>query len=170
MCPDKVTEQSGHHRASQGIGDEKGHVNFAARKRRLQKLGGSLTPNPSPKGEGRKASPPTPLQGERGGSKLKGCDGQDRGIQTISVKSVGIKIKSSLQIYPTNVFHKNGGTFVGLVGLVFYEFMNKCSNYSNHSNHSNYSNYSNYSNHSNHLNYSNHSNYRTTRYFLILYI
>ena len=31
-------------RASQGIGDEKGHVNFAARKRRLQKLGGSLTP------------------------------------------------------------------------------------------------------------------------------
>ena len=54
MCPDKVTEQSGHHRASQGIGDEKGHVNFAARKRRLQKLGG--------------ASPPTPLQKERGGS------------------------------------------------------------------------------------------------------
>ena len=44
MCPDKVTEQLGHHRASQGIGDEKGHVNFAARKRRLQKLGGSLTP------------------------------------------------------------------------------------------------------------------------------
>ena len=42
MCPDKVTEQSGHHRASQGIGDEKGHVNFAARKRRLQKLGGEL--------------------------------------------------------------------------------------------------------------------------------
>ena len=40
MCPDKVTEHSGHHRASQGIGDEKGHVNFAARKRRLQKLGG----------------------------------------------------------------------------------------------------------------------------------
>ena len=36
-----------------------------------------------------------------------------------SVKSVGIKIKSSLQIYPTNVFHRNGGTFVGLVGLVF---------------------------------------------------
>ena len=31
MCPDKVTEQLGHHRASQGIGDEKGHVNFAAR-------------------------------------------------------------------------------------------------------------------------------------------
>ena len=53
MCPDKVTEHSGHHRAAQGIGDEKGHVNFAARKRRLQKLGGSLTPNPSPKGEGR---------------------------------------------------------------------------------------------------------------------
>ena len=46
MCPDKVTEHSGHHRASQGIGDEKGHVNFAARNR-------SLTPNPSPKGEGR---------------------------------------------------------------------------------------------------------------------
>ena len=34
------------------------------------------------------ASPPAPLQGERGGSKLKGCDGQDRAIQTISVKSV----------------------------------------------------------------------------------
>ena len=68
------------------------------------------------------ASPPTPLQGERGGSKLRGCDSQDRAIQTISVisvKSVGIKIKSSLQIYPTNVFHRNGGTFVGLVGLVF---------------------------------------------------
>ena len=32
---------------------------------------------------------------------------------------MGIKIKSSLQIYPTNVFHRNGGTFVGLVGLVF---------------------------------------------------
>ena len=44
MCPDKVTEQSGHHRASQGIGDEKGHVNFAARKRRLQKLG--VKPHP----------------------------------------------------------------------------------------------------------------------------
>ncbi|MCI6234707.1 MAG: hypothetical protein MR627_06360 [Prevotella sp.] len=29
------------------------------------------------------------------------------------------KIKSSLQIYPTNVFHRNGGTFVGFVGLVF---------------------------------------------------
>ena len=42
MCPDKVTEQSGHQRASQGIGDEKGHVNFAARKRRLQK------PHPQP--------------------------------------------------------------------------------------------------------------------------
>ncbi|OYP58251.1 hypothetical protein CIL02_14335 [Prevotella sp. P3-122] len=25
------------------------------------------------------ASPPAPLQGERGGSKLKGCDSQDRG-------------------------------------------------------------------------------------------
>ena len=47
MCPDKVTEQSGHHRASQGIiGDEKGHVNFAARKRRLQKLGGREAPFP----------------------------------------------------------------------------------------------------------------------------
>ena len=42
MCPDKVTEHSGHHRASQGIGDEKGHVNFAARKRRLQKMGGVI--------------------------------------------------------------------------------------------------------------------------------
>ena len=42
MCPDKVTEQLGHHRASQGIGDEKGHVNFAARKRRLQKMGGVI--------------------------------------------------------------------------------------------------------------------------------
>ena len=39
MCPDKVTEQLGHHRASQGIGDEKGHVNFAAKIKRLQKLG-----------------------------------------------------------------------------------------------------------------------------------
>ena len=68
------------------------------------------------------ASPPAPLQGERGGSKLRGCDSQDRAIQTISVisvKSVGIKIKSSVQIYPTNVCHRNGGTFVGLVGLVF---------------------------------------------------
>ena len=46
MCPDKVTEQLGHHRASQGIGDEKGHVNFAARKRRLQKLG--VKPHPQP--------------------------------------------------------------------------------------------------------------------------
>ena len=35
-----------------------------------------------------KASPPAPLQRERGGSKLKGCDGQDRGIQIKSVKSV----------------------------------------------------------------------------------
>ena len=34
------------------------------------------------------ASPPAPLQGERGGSKLRGCDSQDRGIQTKSVKSV----------------------------------------------------------------------------------
>ena len=79
-------------------------------------------PQPLSKGRGRKASPPAPLQGERGGSKLRGCDSQDRAIQTISVisvKSVGIKIKSSLQIYPTNVFHRNGGTFVGLVGLVF---------------------------------------------------
>ena len=42
MCPNKVTEQLGHHRASQGVGDEKGHVNFAARKRRLQK------PHPQP--------------------------------------------------------------------------------------------------------------------------
>ena len=42
MCLDKVTEQSGHHRASQGIGDEKGYVNFAARKRRLQKLNGGF--------------------------------------------------------------------------------------------------------------------------------
>ena len=47
MCPDKVTEQLGHHRASQGIGDEKGHINFAARKRRLQKLGG-VKPHPQP--------------------------------------------------------------------------------------------------------------------------
>ena len=34
------------------------------------------------------ASPPAPLQGERGGSKLRGCDSQDMGIQTKSVKSV----------------------------------------------------------------------------------
>ena len=54
MCPDKVTEQSGHHRASQGIGDEKGPVNFAAEKGDYKKWGG--------------ASPPTPLQKERGGS------------------------------------------------------------------------------------------------------
>ena len=52
MCPDKVTEQSGHHRASQGIGDEKGHVNFAARKRRLQKLGGKPHPQPLSKRRG----------------------------------------------------------------------------------------------------------------------
>ena len=48
----------------------------------------SLTPSPSPRGEEEKASPPAPLQGERGGSKLRGCDSQDRAIQTISVKSV----------------------------------------------------------------------------------
>ena len=36
-------------------------------------------PQPLSKGRGRKASPPAPLQGERGGSKLKGCDSQDRG-------------------------------------------------------------------------------------------
>ena len=30
-------------------------------------------------GEG-EASTPAPLQGERGGSKLKGCDSQDRGL------------------------------------------------------------------------------------------
>ena len=52
MCPDKVTEHSGHHRASQGIGDEKGHVNFAARKRRLQKLGGKPHPQPLSKRRG----------------------------------------------------------------------------------------------------------------------
>ena len=52
MCPDKVTEQLGHHRASQGIGDEKGHVNFAARKRRLQKLGGKPHPQPLSKRRG----------------------------------------------------------------------------------------------------------------------
>ena len=42
-----------------------------------------------------KASPSAPLQGERGGSKLKGCDGQDRGIQTKSVKSVGQEWRES---------------------------------------------------------------------------
>ena len=34
------------------------------------------------------ASPPAPLQRERGDSKLRGCDSQDRGIQIKSVKSV----------------------------------------------------------------------------------
>ena len=34
------------------------------------------------------ASPPAPLQRERGDSKLRGCDSQDRDIQTKSVKSV----------------------------------------------------------------------------------
>ena len=52
MCPDKVSEQSGHHRASQGIGDEKGHVNFAARKRRLQKFGVKPHLQPLSKGRG----------------------------------------------------------------------------------------------------------------------
>ena len=41
MCPDKVTEQLGHHRASQGIGDEKGHVNFAARNAMMRSYNGS---------------------------------------------------------------------------------------------------------------------------------
>ena len=36
----------------------------------------------------RTASPPAPLQGERGDRKLKGCDSQDRAIQIKSVKSV----------------------------------------------------------------------------------
>ena len=34
-CSDKASKQSGHHRASQGIGDEKRDVNFAARKREM---------------------------------------------------------------------------------------------------------------------------------------
>ena len=53
--------------------------------------------------ERKKASPPAPLQGERGGSKLRGCDSQDRAIQTISVisvKSVGIKIKADYRFIP----------------------------------------------------------------------
>ena len=53
-------------------------------------------PHPRPLSKGRgevvslegEASPPAPLQRERGDSKLRGCDSQDRGIQTISVKSV----------------------------------------------------------------------------------
>ena len=55
-----------------------------------------MKPHPRPLSKGRgeivslegEASPPAPLQRERGGSKLRGCDSQDRAIQTISAKSV----------------------------------------------------------------------------------
>ena len=59
--------------------------------------------------ERKKASPPAPLQGERGGSKLRGCDCQDRAIQTISVKSVksvgqnGEEVKKPRMILMTRI-------------------------------------------------------------------